>query len=177
MGRGSSPYERVSKLPAYAFPLFGVSWTNRTYMQETSAAVMAALVLHRVFSMNTLRRTDTMIQVYRGEVYLATLLGEGCEQKGTRPVLIVQNNVGNRFSPTTIIAPITSSIKKCSLPVHVPVFNSSLFKDSIVLCEQIQVMDKSRLEKPLCRLTDKEMKAVNKALAVSVGDYELPDKR
>ena len=63
------------------------------------------------------------------------------------------------------------------MPVHVPVFNSSLYKDSIVLCEQIQVMDKSRLEKPLCRLTDKEMKAVNDALAVSVGDYELPDKR
>ena len=60
---GRPPMREFSKLPAYAFPSFGVSWTNRTYMQETSAAVMAALVLHRVFSMNTLRRTDTMIQV------------------------------------------------------------------------------------------------------------------
>ena len=118
-----------------------------------------------------------MVQVYRGEVYLATLLGEGSEQKGTRPVLIIQNNVGNQFSPTTIIAPITTSFKKSSLPVHVPVYNRDLYKDSVVLCEQIQVMDKSRLEKQLCRLTDKEMSAVNKALAISIGDYELPHKR
>ena len=115
-----------------------------------------------------------MVRVYRGEVYLATLLGEGCEQQGKRPVLIIQNDVGNRHSPTTIIAPITSSFKKSSLPVHVPVYNKRLFTDSVVLCEQIQVMDKSRLEKPICRLTEKEMSAVNKALAISVGDYELP---
>ena len=61
--------------------------------------------------------------------------------------------------------------------VHVTVQNPNLFKESIVLCEQIQVIDKSKLVKPICRLTDDEMAEVNKALAVSVGDYELPDKR
>ena len=127
--------------------------------------------------MNILQRTDTMFRVNRGDVYLTFLNGEGSEQRGARPALIVQNNVGNRHSPTTIIVPLTTSVKKCELPVHVTVQNTNLFKESIVLCEQIQVIDKSKLVKPICRLTDDEMAEVNKALAVSVGDYELPDKR
>ena len=76
-----------------------------------------------------------MIKVQRGQIYLAILNGVGCEQQGKRPVLILQNDVGNRFSPTTIIAPLTTSDKKKHLPVHVPVFSNKLFKKSIVLLE------------------------------------------
>ena len=93
-----------------------------------------------------------MIKVQRGQIYLAILNGVGCEQQGKRPVLILQNDVGNRFSPTTIIAPLTTSDKKKHLPVHVPVFSNKLFKKSIVLLEQVQVIDKKRLGKLLCSI-------------------------
>ena len=108
-----------------------------------------------------------MKQVKRGQVYLAVLTGKGCEQRGKRPVLILQNNVGNHYSPTTLIAPITSSKKKRNLPVHVPVESNMLYKDSVILCEQIQVMDKSRLRKILCTLNPEVMEKVDRALAVS----------
>ena len=108
-----------------------------------------------------------MKQVKRGQVYLAVLTGKGCEQRGKRPVLILQNNVGNHYSPTTLIAPITSSKKKRNLPVHVPVESNTLYKDSVILCEQIQVMDKSRLRKILCTLNPKVMEKVNRAVEVS----------
>ena len=108
-----------------------------------------------------------MKQVKRGQVYLAVLTGKGCEQRGKRPVLILQNNVGNHYSPTTLIAPITSSKKKRNLPVHVPVESDRLYKDSVILCEQIQVMDKSRLRKKLCTLGDDVMEQVDRAVEVS----------
>ena len=108
-----------------------------------------------------------MENVRRGQVYLAYLKGLGCEQRGKRPVLILQNNVGNHFSPTTLVAPITSSKKKKNLPVHVPVYSDKLFKDSVILCEQIQVMDKSRLRKMLCTLEPKVMARVDEAISVS----------
>ncbi len=108
-----------------------------------------------------------MENVRRGQVYLAYLKGLGCEQRGKRPVLILQNDVGNHFSPTTLVAPITSSKKKKNLPVHVSVYSDRLFKDSVVLCEQIQVMDKSRLRKMLCTLEPKVMTQVDEAISVS----------
>jgi len=108
-----------------------------------------------------------MKHIMRGQVYLALLTGTGCEQRGKRPVLIIQNNVGNHYSPTTLVAPITSSKKKRNLPVHVPVESDRLYKDSVILCEQIQVMDKSRLRKKLCTLGDDVMEQVNKAVGVS----------
>ena len=108
-----------------------------------------------------------MKHIMRGQVYLAILTGTGCEQRGKRPVLIIQNNVGNHFSPTTLVAPITSSKKKRNLPVHVPVESNRLYKDSVILCEQIQVMDKSRLRKKLCTLGDDVMEQVNKAVGIS----------
>ncbi len=111
-------------------------------------------------------------EVFRGQVYLSRLTGKGCEQRGKRPVLILQNDVGNRYSPTTIVAPITSSTKKKFLPVHVPIESNRLYKNSMVLCEQVQVIDKSRLGKLLCRISDKTLTEVNKAMAVSVGIYK-----
>ncbi len=108
-----------------------------------------------------------MKHILRGQVYLAILTGTGCEQRGKRPVLIIQNNIGNHFSPTTLVAPITSSKKKRNLPVHVPVESNRLYKDSVILCEQIQVMDKSRLRKKLCTLGDDVMEQVDRAVGVS----------
>ena len=106
--------------------------------------------------------------VRRGQVYLARLNGVGSEQRGKRPVLIIQNNTGNRFSPTTIVAPITSVVKHRQFPVHVPLYGRQFYKNSMVLCEQIQVMDKSRLGKQICELTEDELKEVNSALGVSI---------
>ena len=108
-----------------------------------------------------------MKDIKRGQVYLTILTGTGCEQRGKRPVLILQNNVGNHYSPTTLVAPITSSKKKRNLPVHVPVESDKLFKDSVILCEQIQVMDKSRLRKKLCTLGNDVMEQVERAVAIS----------
>ncbi len=105
----------------------------------------------------------TTQKVLRGQIYLAKLTGKGCEQRGKRPVLILQNDVGNKYSPTTIVAPITSSTKKKFLPVHVPIESNRLYKNSMVLCEQVQVIDKSRLGKLLCRISDKTLIEVDKA--------------
>lgn len=110
-----------------------------------------------------------MQKITKGQIYLAYLKGEGSEQRGKRPVLILQNDVGNKHSPTTIIAPITSSTKKRKLPVHVPIHSNKLYKSSMVLLEQVQVMDKSRLGKKICQLSDKQLAEVEKALAVSFG--------
>ncbi len=110
-----------------------------------------------------------MLTVKKGQIYLAYLNGKGCEQRGKRPVLILQNDVGNKHSPTTIIAPITSAKKRRNLPVHVPLYSNKLNKDSMVLLEQIQVMDKSRLGKMICSISDEQLTEVEKALAVSFG--------
>lgn len=110
-----------------------------------------------------------MLTVKKGQIYLAYLNGKGCEQRGKRPVLILQNDVGNKHSPTTIVAPITSAKKRRNLPVHVPLYSNKLNKDSMVLLEQVQVMDKSRLGKMICSISDKQLTEVEKALAVSFG--------
>ena len=112
---------------------------------------------------------ETTQKILRGQIYLAKLSGKGSEQRGKRPVLILQNDIGNKHSPTTIVAPITSSMKKKFLPVHVPVESNRLYKNSMILCEQVQVIDKSRLGKLLCRISDETLIEVDKAMAVSVG--------
>ena len=105
--------------------------------------------------------------VFKGQIYLAHLKGIGSEQQGKRPVVILQNNTGNKHSPTTIIAPITTADRRRMLPVHVPVRNNQLFQGSMVLLEQIQVMDKSRLGKHLCDLNETELANVDKAIRIS----------
>lgn len=106
--------------------------------------------------------------IARGQIYLATLEGIGSEQRGKRPVVIVQNDVGNLHSATTLIVPITSSAKKSHLPVHVVLNNKNLHKNSMALLEQIQVLDKSRLRKHIGRLSKKDIAKINKALAISL---------
>ena len=110
--------------------------------------------------------------VRRGDIYYADLSPVvGSEQGGTRPVLIVQNDTGNRHSPTVIAAAITSQLGKARLPTHitVPGREVGLAKDSVVLLEQIRTLDKRRLREHMGRLSDEQMSRVNEAIAVSFG--------
>ena len=109
--------------------------------------------------------------ISRGDIYYS-YLGEnfGHEQGGVRPVLIIQNNLGNLHSPTVIVAPITSRIKKATFPTHVYISErAKLDKNSVILLEQIRTIDKSRLKEYLCRLQSDEMESVNKAISISLG--------
>lgn len=115
---------------------------------------------------------DAAANVRRGDIYYADLSPVvGSEQGGLRPVLIVQNNVGNRHSPTVIAAAITSQIGKARLPTHIELSARTygLSRDSVVLLEQVRTIDKRRLKEKMGRLDDNLMHQVNSALAVSFG--------
>lgn len=112
------------------------------------------------------------MEINRGEVFYADLSPVvGCEQGGTRPVVIVQNNVGNRHSPTVIAAAITSKQDKTSLPTHIQVKGEScgLAKDSVVLLEQIRTIDKQRLREKTGCLCPEDIRRMNNALNISFG--------
>lgn len=111
-------------------------------------------------------------EVKRGDIYYADLNPVvGSEQGGVRPVLILQNNVGNRHSPTVIVAAITSRTGKPRLPTHVPLGGavSGLYRDSLVLMEQVRTIDRGRLREYLGTLELPDMEAADNALEVSVG--------
>lgn len=111
-----------------------------------------------------------MKYVKRAEIYYANLSpAVGSEQDGMRPVLILQNDVGNIYSPTTIIAPITSRIDKTHLPTHVNIFTEGLETDSIVLLEQVRTIDKTRLTEYVGQLDKLMMVAIDRAIVVSFG--------
>lgn len=115
--------------------------------------------------------------VHRGDIYYADLSPVvGSEQGGIRPVLIVQNDVGNRFSPTVIAAAITSQQGKAPLPTHIPLraAENGLARDSVVLLEQIRTLDKRRLRAHMGRLDEPSMNRVNQALQVSFGLGDVP---
>ncbi|MCL2088474.1 MAG: type II toxin-antitoxin system PemK/MazF family toxin [Oscillospiraceae bacterium] len=110
--------------------------------------------------------------VKRGEIYYADLSPVvGSEQGGVRPVLIVQNDVGNRYSPTVIAAAITSQMDKSKLPTHIELGASScgLQKNSVVLLEQIRTIDKKRLKERMGELDTRSMTKINSALSISFG--------
>ena len=110
--------------------------------------------------------------VHRGDIYYADLSPVvGSEQGGVRPVLIIQNNVGNRFSPTVIAAAITSRNEKANLPTHIRLYadDSGLSKDSVVLLEQIRTLDKKRLKEKMGTLNSNDMYKVDEALSISFG--------
>lgn len=112
------------------------------------------------------------MNVKRGEIYYADLSPVvGSEQGGTRPVLIVQNDVGNKYSPTVIAAAITSQRYKTDLPTHIQVnaTGSGLARDSIVLLEQVRTIDKRRLRERMGTLNNNDMGRVDQALSVSLG--------
>ncbi len=113
-----------------------------------------------------------MTSVKRGDIYYADLSPViGSEQGGIRPVLIVQNDVGNKHSPTVIAAAITSKLNKARLPTHIEVDATfyGLAKDSVILLEQIRTLDKKRLKEKMGHLDAVAMYKVNKALSVSFG--------
>ena len=113
-----------------------------------------------------------MSTIKRGEIYYADLSPViGSEQGGVRPVLIVQNDVGNKFSPTVIAAAITSQRFKTNLPTHIKVNadGCGLAKDSIVLLEQVRTLDKKRLREKMGNLPEDDMTKINQALSVSIG--------
>ena len=112
------------------------------------------------------------MEVHRGEVFYADLSPVvGSEQGGVRPVLIVQNEIGNRHSPTVIAAAITSRLDKTRLPTHINIraADTGLAKDSVVLLEQIRTLDKHRLRQRAGQITPEDQKRVNQALDVSLG--------
>lgn len=113
-----------------------------------------------------------MSPIRRGDIFYADLSPVvGSEQGGVRPILIVQNDVGNKYSPTVIAAAITSQINKSRLPTHIEVdaTNYGLAKDSVILLEQIRTLDKRRLKEKMGHLDSGAMYKVNKALSVSFG--------
>ena len=111
------------------------------------------------------------LEIKRGDVFYADLSPVvGSEQGGIRPVLIIQNNVGNKYSPTVIVAAITSQINKAKIPTHIELSTEyGLSKDSVLLLEQIRTLDKRRLKEKIGILDDKRMKDVNTALLISLG--------
>lgn len=113
-----------------------------------------------------------MVIVKRGDIYYADLSPVvGSEQGGVRPVLIVQNDIGNKYSPTVIAAAITSQINKAKMPTHIEISaeDYGLNKDSVILLEQVRTIDKRRLREKIGHLDEKLMVDVNNALSVSFG--------
>ena len=112
------------------------------------------------------------MSVKRGDIYYADLSPViGSEQGGLRPVLIVQNDIGNRYSPTVIAAAITSRMSKAKLPTHIDIYAGEvgLAKDSVILLEQVRTIDKRRLGEKMGHLDPATMTAVNNAITISLG--------
>lgn len=114
--------------------------------------------------------------VKRGDVYFADLSPVvGSEQGGVRPVLVIQNDIGNRFSPTVIVAAITAQIQKAKLPTHVEIDAEkyNFERDSVILLEQIRTIDKQRLTDKITNLDETMMSRVDEALQISLGLVEF----
>lgn len=112
------------------------------------------------------------MEIKRGDVYIAKLNdGIGSEQKGTRPVLVIQNDIGNHYSPTTIVASVTSRSTKKPLPTHIamPKELTGFSEDSLVMLEQIHTIDKTRLLSFVCHMDDAFISSINKAIRCSIG--------
>ncbi|CCQ96810.1 MULTISPECIES: type II toxin-antitoxin system PemK/MazF family toxin [Bacillota] len=116
------------------------------------------------------------MNVKRGDVFYADLSPVvGSEQGGVRPVLVIQNDIGNKYSPTIIVAAITSQINKAKLPTHVEISapEYGLPKDSVVLLEQVRTIDKKRLREKIGRFNDEMMEKVDDCLKISLGLIDL----
>lgn len=111
-------------------------------------------------------------QIKRGEIYYADLSPViGSEQGGVRPVLILQNDIGNKYAPTVIVSAITSQLGKAKLPTHIELSATeyNLPKDSVALLEQIRTLDKRRLQGKITSLSPQKMQEVNRAILISLG--------
>ena len=117
-----------------------------------------------------------MITVKRGDIYYADLSPVvGSEQGGIRPVLVLQNDIGNKYSPTVIVAAITSQINKSKLPTHLSIRADQfgIAKDSVILLEQLRTIDKKRLRERVCHIDTDNMKKIDYALKISLGLIEV----
>ncbi len=159
---------------------YAVTFFNRrTNYVYTVMTVCLKITVHMIIfhwlgknkNVNFIWESDTL-DIRRGDIYYADLSPVvGSEQGGIRPVLIVQNNVGNKYSPTVIAAAITSQQFKTKLPTHISVDAAvcGLSKDSVVLLEQLRTLDKKRLREKMGNLPENDMDRINDALSVSVG--------
>jgi len=112
------------------------------------------------------------LNIRRGDVFYADLSPViGSEQGGVRPVLVLQNDIGNKYSPTVIVSAITSQIEKAKLPIHVELNGETygLERDSVILLEQIRTIDKQRLREKIAHLDEEAMARIDHALGVSIG--------
>lgn len=108
--------------------------------------------------------------IEKGDVYFANLgYGTGCEQGGKRPCVVVQNNIGNIYSPTTIVVPLTTKKKDKMLPTHVKVHNAQFTVDTFAMAEQIRVVDKRRLYYYKCSLSEENMDEIDNAIMIATG--------
>jgi len=117
-------------------------------------------------------RSVNKLIIKRGDIFYADLSPViGSEQGGVRPVLIVQNDIGNKYSPTVIATAITSQINKAKLPTHIEISAQEygLAKDSVILLEQLRTIDKKRLKEKIGHLDDELMERINEALTISLG--------
>ena len=146
----------------YNFLMYVGEYSCRRYIRKLP---VTSVMIHR-----SVKHMDSTVR--RGDIFYADLSPVvGSEQGGTRPVLIVQNDTGNRHSPTVIAAAITSQTGKARLPTHINIAGGSvgLSKDSVILLEQIRTIDKKRLREHMGRLDDQHMLMVDEAIAVSFG--------
>ena len=114
-------------------------------------------------------------EIKRGEIYYADLSPTvGSEQGGIRPVLVIQNDIGNKYSPKVIVCAITSKLDKAKLPTHIELDSKqyNLPKDSVCLLEQIRTLDKRRLQEKLSNVNELKMKEVERAILVSLGFFQ-----
>lgn len=145
---------------------FRAEFTKKTNQTWQNPSIKTKCVDNNIASMD---------MVKRGDLYYADLSPVvGSEQGGVRPVLIVQNNVGNKYSPTIIAAAVTSQLEKAKLPTHIMLEAGKygLPKDSVVLLEQIRTLDKRRLKEKIGELPLNMMTRVNEALLISLGFFE-----
>ena len=144
----------------------------KTFWQKSFPECLDSAAAGKISAEINFLESEHFMTVRRGDIYYADLSPViGSEQGGLRPVLIVQNDVGNKYSPTVIAAAITSQIGKTRLPTHIDVTADrfGLSKDSVILLEQIRTIDKQRLKEKMGHLDDNVMKRVNDAIGVSFG--------
>ena len=132
--------------------------------------------LRKIIGKKKLPKVNTNLEIKRGYLYYADLSPVvGSEQGGIRPVLIIQNDIGNKYSPSVIVAAITSQINKAKLPTHIEISANEygLNKDSVILLEQIRTIDKKRLREKIGCLDKNMMLKVNNSLQISLGLFTL----
>ena len=137
---------------------------------------MRWVYLQKITWKRRLPKVNTNLDIKRGYLYYADLSPVvGSEQGGVRPVLIIQNDIGNKYSPTVIVAAITSQINKAKLPTHIEIsaHEYGLNKDSVILLEQIRTIDKKRLREKIGCLDKNMMLKVDNSLQISLGLFTL----